>query len=60
MSAKQEKKRRKFLRKLFQKQYKNTAVEIANEHSKFLKPKPRWMPQWLWLKFIGCFLILKK
>lgn len=60
MSGRQEKKRRKFLKKMFQQQYKETAVSLAIEHSKFLKPRPRWMPEWVWLKFIGLFIKVQK
>jgi hypothetical protein len=55
MNAKQSKK----LRQLFRREYKQDAYKLADQHMRFLKPRPRYFPLWLWIKLLGIFIKIK-
>lgn len=56
MNGKQSKKMRKEARRI----YENTMKEMAEFHSRFLKPKPKWVPMFLWLAGLRIFVKIKK
>ena len=56
MSGRQDKK----LRQLFRKTTKHQAEELGRILGNALKPKPRWIPQWVWIKLLGIFIIIRK
>lgn len=55
MSQKRTKKLRQFMRR----EYKKDIREIAEINGQFLKPKPRWMPMWLWIRGLKIFIKIK-
>ncbi len=59
MSQKQEKKNRRFLKKQFRSTYQGIAETLAKEDHEFLKPRPRWIPEWIWIKLLKIFVRIK-
>lgn len=59
MSQRQIKKQRQFLRREFQEEYRNTAKVLAEADHKFLKPKPRWIPTFVWIAALRIFVRIK-
>jgi len=60
MSGKQDKRMRKLARKQIREEYRERARELAELHSRILKPRPRWFPEWLWIKLLSVFVYIKK
>lgn len=56
MSAKANKK----LRQIFRKQYREDAHMIASANAEFLRPRPRWFPEWLWIRLLGIFVRVRR
>lgn len=38
------------------KTYGKLIEEMAEANNRFLKPKPRWVPMWLWIKGLKIFV----
>jgi hypothetical protein len=55
MNGKQAKK----IRQMFRREYHNQAEEIANDHMNCFRPKPKWIPLFIWVKLIGIFFKIK-
>lgn len=55
MSQKKSKKLRQFMRK----EYAKDIAEIAKANGQFLKPKPRWMPMFLYIPLLKIFVKIK-
>lgn len=36
--------------------YRGSMEELAKVHSQFLKPKPKWVPMWLWIAGLKIFV----
>lgn len=56
MSGKQSKK----MKQLARREYRAAMQAIAEQHSRLIKPKPRFMPMFLWLWMIGFFINIKR
>jgi len=41
---------------MFRREYKQSAYDMAAEQMKFLKPKPKWIPMWVWLRGLKVFV----
>lgn len=50
----------KTYRKEARKMYRETVELIAQRDQRFLKPKPRWFPAWLWIRLLSIFVCVKK
>jgi hypothetical protein len=46
-------------RKIFRKEMKKEAEEMGRMIGNILKPKPRWVPWWLWMRGIKIFIKVK-
>lgn len=55
MNGKQAKKLRQIVRKDYQKQIE----EMAKIFSNYMKPKPRWVPLFIWVKLLRIFIKIK-
>src|SRR5690606_34981983 len=53
-------KKSKKIRQLFNREYKDAADELANDHMNIFRPKPWWFPMFLWVKLIGIFFRIKQ
>jgi hypothetical protein len=60
MNGRVAKKLRREARREIDKEYRDRVREIADMHHRFLKPRPRWVPEWLWMKGLGIFIHIKK
>ena len=60
MSGKNDKKLRREVRRLYSKEAKTLAEIYAETNERLLKPRPRWFPEWLWIKFLSIFIYIKK
>jgi hypothetical protein len=60
MSQKQDKKQRQFFKREFKKQMLAKAQQVGESIGNVLKPKPKWFPQWIWIKLLGIFIKIKK
>jgi hypothetical protein len=58
MNNKFEKKRRKMLRVSLQ-TYQEMLRQTAFENAKIIKPKPKFIPMWIWLFLLGFFIKIK-
>ena len=51
------------LRQLHRREFRESARKLAEEKMRFygniVKPKPRWMPMWLWKRCLKLFLKVK-
>jgi hypothetical protein len=56
MSQKQEKRMRKMLRK----EVSDLAQKKIDRDMNMFKPKPRFVPMWLWVRLIGIFIKVRK
>lgn len=56
MNEKKSKKIRQEARRI----YRDTMQEMAEVHSRIIKPKPRWFPMWLWIRLLSIFIFIKK
>lgn len=52
-------KQRKKLHQLMKREYKRDIDRIAEANGQFLKPKPRWMPMWMWIRGLKIFIKIK-
>jgi len=53
-------KKRKIFRKEARKMYGATMEVLAEKNSKLLKPKPRWIPLWVWIRLLSIFIYIRK
>jgi hypothetical protein len=53
MSSRQDKKLRKFMRKTYQAKVER----IAEKYTGLIKPKPVWLPNFLWMAALKLFII---
>ncbi len=60
MSQKQIKKEKRYLRQLFREKYLSDAHLLAEEHMKFLKTKPNWMPMPIWIFMLSFFVKINR
>jgi len=56
MNGKQAKK----IRQQFKREMQKTAQEMGRTMGNVLKPKPKFIPQWLWIRLMGIFIRIKK
>jgi len=56
MNGKQSKKIRREARRV----YANAAMEMAKLYENILKPKPKWIPEKIYIWILGFFIIIKK
>lgn len=56
MSRKNDKK----IKQLFRRQYARTADEMAKFNSGILKPRPRWIPERVYIWLLGFFIKIKE
>lgn len=56
MSGKQDKK----IRQIYRKDVGRQAREISKLIGNAMKPKPRLIPMWLWIKMLSCFIHINK
>ena len=56
MSGKQDKK----LRQIYRKDVGRQAREMASLIGNAMKPKPKFIPMWLWVKMLSCFIHINK
>ena len=54
MSQKTEKRMRREIRK----QYGVTLLQIAKERAQLVKPKPKWLPRFMWVALLS--IVIKK
>lgn len=47
-------------RKIIRKEVQSTAREMGELVGNMMKPKPRWVPWWMWMKGLGIFIKIKK
>lgn len=59
MNNKSAKKARKIYRQQFAEKYGKITEEMAKENSKFLKPKPKYFPMFLWVRLLRIFIKIK-
>ena len=52
-------KRTKKLRKLMRKEYDKNIREIAEANGQFIKPKPKWVPMFVWINLLKIFVKIK-
>lgn len=55
MSDKQSKKHKQFLRR----EYAKNIRDIAEANGQFLKPKPKWMPMFIYIRLLKIFIRIK-
>ena len=60
MSAKNEKKHRQLVRRLFGREARQLAEVMAEKNERLLKPKPRWIPDFVWIWLLSFFIYIKK
>jgi hypothetical protein len=60
MNSKAAKKQRQFLRREFKKEYQEKARAIAARDMNMFRPRPRFFPEWLWIKILSYFIKIKK
>lgn len=46
-------------RKIYYKEMRKTAEELGRTFGNALKPKPRYIPMWLWIRGLKIFLKIK-
>lgn len=56
MSNKQSKK----LRQMYNRDVRNTARDMGKVLGNLMKPKPRWIPWWLWMAGLRIFIKVKR
>jgi len=56
MNAKQAKK----IRQLYQREFSEEARKMGSLIANSIKPKPKWMPMWLYIKLLSMFIKVKK
>jgi len=59
MSQRQTKRERRFLRKQFEERYQDTADMLAKSDHQFLKPRPKWIPTFVWIWGLRLFVRIK-
>lgn len=47
-------------RHIFNKEMKNEARALGREIGNYMKPKPEYIPMWLWLWGMGFFIKIKR
>jgi hypothetical protein len=47
-------------RQLFRRRYRKTADDLANIHGQWIRPKPRWIPMFIYIKIISLFIKIKE
>lgn len=55
MNGKQTKK----LRQMMRRKYGQDLRDLAEANGKFLRPKPHWMPMWLYIRLLSIFIKIK-
>jgi len=60
MSNRQSKKQRQFFKREFKKEMLQKAQQVGESIGNILKPKPKFIPQWLWIRLLGIFIRIKK
>jgi len=60
MSNRQSKKQRQFFKREFKKEMLQKAQQVGESIGNILKPKPKYFPEWLWLKLLGIFIRIQK
>lgn len=59
MNNRQTKKAKKVYRQQYMEQYGKLTKELAEHNSNFLKPKPVWVPMFIWLAGLKIFVKIK-
>jgi hypothetical protein len=55
MSQKKDKKARRLFRTVF----RNRIEEVAEKNARMIKPKPKWIPMFLWIRMLKIFIRVK-
>lgn len=55
MNNKQSKK----MRQLARRQYRDTMKALAEQHARLIKPKPKYVPTFVWVWLLGFFIYIK-
>jgi hypothetical protein len=50
----------KKIRQLYRKNVGRQAREMGRTIGNAMKPKPWWIPMWLWIKMLSCFIHVNK
>ena len=50
----------KKIRQIYRREVKDEAKEMAQIIGNAMKPKPRWIPMWIWIKGVSIFIKINK
>jgi len=53
-------KRAKKIRQYYRRDVKQGAKEFAELIGNAMKPKPKWVPEWIWIKGLSIFIKINK
>jgi len=59
MNSKQIKKLRQIYRKDYEGKVLERAKQVGQMVGNAMKPRPRWIPEWVWLKGLSIFIKMK-
>jgi hypothetical protein len=60
MSSRQSKKQRQFFKREFKKEMLQKAQQVGESIGNILKPRPKWIPEFIWIKLLGIFIRIQK